>query len=313
MMLSNEVAGRCSMTMMRLGLATDERVASAPSTGGFPHLLRAIGVRQVRIATGLVMFSYLFSHFFNHALGNISYPAMECWLQYHIWWWRTPAINLTLYASASIHFVLGLWALYQRRHFRYTAAEITQLVLGLSIPILLIAHFAGVRLTAPLFGRPPPNYATPLFGYWNNRPYMIWVQFTLLTVAWTHACIGLHFWLRLKPFFRWAWPILFAVAVLLPPLAMLGVRHAAQEVTRLAADPQWRAANFRPLLPPQRDIVDNIALYFPFAYLGLLGLVFAARGVRSLSERRRGVITVSYPDRQVRVPKGLSVLETSLR
>ena len=42
-------------------------------------------------------------------------------------------------------------------------------------------------------------------------------------------------------------------------------------------------------------------------------LVFAARGVRSLRERRRGMITVSYPHRQVRVPKGLSVLEASLR
>ena len=43
------------------------------------------------------------------------------------------------------------------------------------------------------------------------------------------------------------------------------------------------------------------------------GLVFAARGVRSLSERRRGMVTVSYPDKQVRIPKGLSVLEASLR
>ena len=42
-------------------------------------------------------------------------------------------------------------------------------------------------------------------------------------------------------------------------------------------------------------------------------LVFAARGVRSLRERRRGTFTVSYPHRQVRVPKGMSVLEASLR
>src|SRR4029078_1023328 len=38
-----------------------------------------------------------------------------------------------------------------------------------------------------------------------------------------------------------------------------------------------------------------------------------ARGVSSLHERRRGVFAVSYPGRQVRVPKGLSVLEASLR
>jgi adenylate cyclase len=42
-------------------------------------------------------------------------------------------------------------------------------------------------------------------------------------------------------------------------------------------------------------------------------LVFAARGVRAVIERQRGSITVSYPNRKVRVPKGLSILETSLR
>jgi adenylate cyclase len=53
--------------------------------------------------------------------------------------------------------------------------------------------------------------------------------------------------------------------------------------------------------------------YFPIGYLGLIGLVFAARAVRALRERRGGMITVTYPDRQVRVPKGMSVLEASLR
>ena len=44
------------------------------------HGCAGIGVRQVRLACGLVMFSYIFSHFFNHALGNISYATMEAWL-----------------------------------------------------------------------------------------------------------------------------------------------------------------------------------------------------------------------------------------
>jgi len=42
-----------------------------------------------------------------------------------------------LLAAATIHFGLGLWALYQRRHFQaYSAIEATQLVFGLSIPLL---------------------------------------------------------------------------------------------------------------------------------------------------------------------------------
>ena len=139
------------------------------------------------------MFSYIFSHFFNHALGNISFAVMESWLRYHIWWWRIPVVNFTLYAAATTHFGLGLWALYQRRHFRFAAAEITQLVLGLSIPLWLASHFGAVRIGGILFNRDPPNYATELFSFWVDRPHMIFVQFALLTVAWMHACIGLYF------------------------------------------------------------------------------------------------------------------------
>jgi adenylate cyclase len=100
----------------------------------------------------------------------------------------------------------------------------------------------------------------------------------------------------------------------MPPLAMAGLHHGAREVVALAKDPQWRADHIKPIPPQQRAMIDNITLfYFPIGYLSALGLVFVARGARSLVERRRGMVTVSYPHRQVRVPKGMSVLEASLR
>jgi adenylate cyclase len=283
-------------------------------SSGIATWLRGIGVRQVRLACGLVMFSYIFSHFFNHALGNISYDTMEAWLRFHVWWWRIPIVNFTLYAAATTHFLLGLWALYQRRHFRYTVIEITQLVFGLSIPLLIASHLGIVRLGGLLFGRDPPSYAGPLLAYWVARPHMIGVQFVLLTVAWTHACIGLYFWLRLKPFFKWAAPFLLAVAVLLPPLAMTGTHRGGHEAAERASQPQWRAEHVHPTPPAQRSVIDEITLfYFPIFYGSTIVLVFLARGVRALLERHRGSITVSYPDRRVRVPRGLSILEASLR
>jgi adenylate cyclase len=283
-------------------------------TSGVARWLRGIGVRQVRLACGLVMFSYIFSHFFNHALGNLSYDAMEAWLGFHTWWWRIPIVNFALYAAAATHFGLGLWALYQRRHFRYTFIEITQLVFGLSIPLLVASHLGIVRLGGLMFGRDPPIYAPPLLAYWVARPYMVGVQFLLLTVAWTHACIGLYYWLRLKPFFKWAAPFLLAIAVLLPPLAMTGTHRGAHEVIERAAQPQWRAEHIKITPPAQRSVIDEITLfYFPILYGAALVLVFVARGVRAVVESRRGSITVSYPNRRVRVPRGLSILETSLR
>jgi adenylate cyclase len=292
----------------------DDHAARDESRPNRPTWISGIGVRQVRIGTGLVLFAYVFSHFFNHALGNISYAAMDAWLDWHMWFWRLPAVNATLYAAAAIHLALGLWALYQRRHFRYTAAEITQLVLGLSIPLLIASHLGGVRVGGWLFGYVPEGYAGALYGYWVTRPHMLAVQFTLLTIAWTHASIGLFFWLRMKRFFRWAWPILFVVAVLLPVLAMLGIVQGAREVLQLAKDPQWLARQVTSMPAPQRATVDEIMLFwFPIAYVIAILLVFAARGVRALLERQRGMFTISYPDRQIRVPKGLSILEASLR
>jgi adenylate cyclase len=278
--------------------------------------LRGIGVRQVRLACGLVMFSYIFSHFFNHALGNVSYGVMEWWrVNVHVWWWRIPVVNATLYTAAIIHFSLGLWAVYQRRHFRYTTIEFIQLMLGLSIPLWLASHFGVVRVAGWLFDRPPPLYANVLLTYWVARPYMEWVQFTLIAIAWTHACIGLYFWVRLKPMFKWAWPIFFAIAVLMPSFAMVGLIHGAREVVANAQDPQWRRQYVRPVIPPpQRKIVDEVTLfYFPIFYGCAFALLFAARGVRSLRERRRGMYKITYPGHEVRVPLGMSVLEASLR
>jgi len=60
--------------------------------------------------------------------------------------------------------------------------------------------------------------------------------------------------------------------------------------------------------------LDRIAEYSLLFYLGLVGCVLLARGVRALNERRGGMISLSYGNgRTVRVPKGLSVLEASLR
>jgi adenylate cyclase len=289
-------------------------ICPVAETSGTVTWLRGIGVRQVRLGCGLVMFAYIFSHFFNHALGNFSYDTMEAWLRFHVWWWRIPIVNFTLYAAVTTHFLLGLWALYRRRHFRYTVIEITQLVFGLGIPLLVASHFGVVRLGGLLFGRDPPMYAAPLLAYWVTRPYMVAVQFVLLTVAWAHGCIGLYFWLRLKPFFKWAAPFLLAVAVLLPPLAMTGTHRGAHEVTERVVQPQWRAEHIKPAPPAQRSVIDGITLfYFPILYGAAIVLVFAARGIRALLENHRGMITVSYPSRKVRVPRGLTILETSLR
>src|ERR1700692_2015445 len=80
--------------------------------------LRGIGVRQVRLACGLVLFAYLVSHFLNHALGNISMDALAAGVYYHVLFWQFLPVAVVFYGSALRHAGLGIWALYHRREFR---------------------------------------------------------------------------------------------------------------------------------------------------------------------------------------------------
>ena len=119
----------------------------------------------------------------------------------------------------------------------------------------------------------------------------------VLIIAWIHGCIGLYFWLRLKTFFRRAAPFLLAAAVLIPVLAMLGIYQGGRTVMKDSADPEWRAANLSPDqigAPAEAQTLDAIIDGFLIGYLGLLGFVLLARGVRALHERRGGMITLSY-------------------
>lgn len=289
---------------------------SEPILTRIGKLLRGVSLRQVRLACGLILFTYLISHFLNHALGNISLEAMAWGIHYHLLFWQFLPVAIIFYAAVLIHGGLGIWALYERRQFRWKAIEPLQLVLGLSVPALICAHVIGVRLGHTLFGL-ERLYPQVLYGYWVVFPLRIWLTLSALIISWVHGSIGLYFWLRMRAFFKPAAPFLLAAAVLVPTLAMLGLYQGGRAVTNESESAEWRAVN----LPPdkvgtaaQSDTLETIAEDFLIGYLGLLGLVLVARGIRTLHERRGGMITLSYGNgRAIRVPKGLSVLEASLR
>jgi len=277
--------------------------------------IRGISVRQIRLACGLVLFAYLVSHFLNHALGNISMDALATGVYYHMAFWQFLPVAIVFYTAALVHAGLGIWALYERRQFRWKAIEPLQLVLGLSIPALIITHVAGVRLGHTLFGH-EKLYPQVFFAYWIVWPYKMWLMFAVLNISWIHSCFGLYFWLRMKAFYQRAAPFLLAAAVLVPTLAMLGLYQGGRSVVD-SDSAEWRADNLSRRqvgTPAEQAVLETIEDYFLIGYLGLIGFVLLGRGVRALNERRGGMITLSYGNgRTVRVPKGLSVLEASLR
>jgi adenylate cyclase len=220
------------------------------------------------------------------------------------------------YAACIAHTGLGLWALYERRQFRWRTLELLQLALGLSIPLLVITHVLGVRLSYTLNGR-ELLYPQVLFSYFVAFPaWRIWSLVAAILASWIHGCIGLHMWLRLKPFYRRTAPLLFALAVLLPAFAMLGVYQGGRTVVDNDSV-EWRAENMSPDrigTRQEKETIDRAVDYSLLLYLGLIALVLLARGARALHERRGGMVNLSYGNgRTVRVPRGLTVLEASLR
>jgi adenylate cyclase len=271
-------------------------------------------LRQTRLATGLVLFLYVTLHFANHALGNISVGAMESGLAIQKLIWQSAPGALILYVSLLTHMSLGFWALYERRRFRWTRLEATQLILGLSIPFLLTNHVIGTRVALSQFGI-EKGYAQELVSLWVVSPLLGALQAVLLLIVWIHGCLGLHFWLRLKPFYPRVRELMLSIAVLLPTLALLGYYQGGERTLEAVKDPAWRAATASPEhvgTPAQNAVlVDERTRILAFLAVALAATL-AARAFRRWREHRVGSIRLTYPDRTIRVARGFSVLEASL-
>ena len=271
-------------------------------------------LRQLRLFTGLTLFTYVTTHLLDHTLGNVSIGAMEDGLIVQKWIWQGVVGTAALYFALATHYLLGLWAFYERRHFGWTRAEVVQLVLGLSIPLLLMNHLFSTRISLAVYGT-EKGYAQELYSFWVAAPHLGVLQVSVLIVAWIHGCIGLYQWLRLKPMFgRWM-PSLFCGAVLLPVLALMGFCQGGRTMLSLAHDPAWRAANLNPWqvgTPPDNHQLLLWRNWSLAAAVALPGLVLLARLVRTWRERRGAAIRITYPNgKSVWVPLGFSVLDAS--
>jgi adenylate cyclase len=271
---------------------------------------------RLRLASGLVLFAYVATHLANHGLGLISLAAMETGRGIFLGIWRWPPMTAALYGSLAVHLALALWALYRRRSWRgIRGAEILQLVFGFTVPPLLAGHVLATRGLHELYGL-NDSYAYVINSIWIVSPYYGFQQTLITFLAWVHGCIGLHYWLRLKPWYRPALPWAFGAALLAPVLALLGFAAGGREVERLMTDPQWAAAfraslnlaDMRPAASWAYGVRDSGQL----AMGVLLALVLLARFAREIVERGLGAIILTYPMKQVRLrPGGASVLEIS--
>jgi adenylate cyclase len=273
----------------------------------------AVLVNRARLASGLVMFSYISGHLVTHALGVVSLDSM-LWAQVVFnAVWHFPPMAVLLLGAAVTHIGLALWSIYRRRQLRMPPWEAAQLLFGLAIPPVLVDHVIGMQIAQANYGI-NADYVYMLYTF-GTVPVRGTLQGMLVVVAWVHGCIGINYWLRLKPWYRDNQPIALAIGVLVPVLALAGYYGGIREVMALARDMDWvkdafvdmnlpGAAGFQTLAAWRGGLWTLLAV--------LLGMALMARVVRDLAERRRGRVKLSYPGgRQVSIAPGMTLLEIS--
>jgi adenylate cyclase len=268
---------------------------------------------RLRLSSGLVMLAFVICHLTAHWFLLVSVEDAETALTFLMYAWRTWLGTSILIAAFVVHYSNALWSIYIRRSLRLSRWELTQVALGLCIPFLLMFHVIGTRIAESTLDV-TVYYNTVFIAQWLHRPWLGAIQMIALITVWTHACIGIHYWLRTK---RWypAWrPALFTYGLLLPTLALAGYVSGGNQVVREAnADPDFvrTAAEDSNITAQAAETVDRMATVGFGLSLALTLLPFAGRGIRELSYRRRKPPVLAHPNgRRMAILPGATVLET---
>ena len=274
-------------------------------------LLRGSLAQRLRIASGLVLFTFATTHFLNHALGLVDLNAMhevEAWRKVVT---RSVPGTIVLLAALVTHVMLGLIKLAQRTTLRLQAWELIQIGLGLALPFLLFPHIVNTRIAHVVYGV-EDNYLYELARLWPSSAVL---QSTLLALVWLHGCMGIHFWLRLHAPYRAAQPVLLSIAIALPICALLGFMVSGQQVASSIENARTFAEVKKLTHWPNAAASEGLELYrwiVRFGFAGVLVLVALCMGARwiLLSLRPKNAITYTGGP-TVRAPRGPTLLEIS--
>ena len=274
-------------------------------------LARGDLLQRLRLASGLVLFTFAATHFLNHALGLVSLEAMQemqAWRKVITRSWLGSGVLL---AAVLVHIPLALYKISRRCTWRLPFWEAAQILSGLSIPLLLITHVVYNRGAASLAGT-DDTYAFELGNIW---PGLALQHAALLLIVWVHGSIGLHYWLSLAPWYARVRPVLFAAAVALPVAALAGFTVAGRQVTaRLDQPGAWERLQGASRAPDAAAVARLETLHdrLRATFLTLLGLALLVPIVRTVRRAAGAKVEVTYRGGPVvRVPQGPTLLEIS--
>lgn len=274
-------------------------------------LARGDITQRLRLASGLVLFTFVATHLANHALGLVGLDAMQAMQDGRKAVTRTWIGSGVLLAAFVVHIALALAKIAFRHTWRMPPWEALQIATGVTVPFLLMPHVAFNRGAAMLAGT-DDSYVFELAHIW---PDFAWEMVALVVIAWTHGCIGIHHWLSLKSGYARLQPFLLAVAVALPVTAIAGYTVSGREVGAQMALPGAYTKLVADTRGPDDAAVQTLLQAKDggrLAFLALLLTAIAVPVVRSMRELARPRIAIRYQaGPTVHVPPGATLLEIS--
>lgn len=274
-------------------------------------------INNLRLISGLVLFTFVLGHFSNHALGIISLKVMNAAIDYTIQPWRTQIGTILITSALGVHIVLACWSIYNRKTLRMRSWEAVQLVLGFLIPVFMAAHVLSTRGGYEAYGL-EEGYAFHLHTHWAASPMRGIVNAAGLLLVWIHGCMGWHYWLRLKPWYPRIRTLAFSLVLLVPTLALAGFISAGMRVKILAGDPLWVDRLFKNDAV-KWDVVNEFIGYnervVQGAVLSLILIVLMVHFLRSFIYSRPGSEQLNYRNfeidklNQVNIKPKITVLE----
>ena len=272
-------------------------------------------LRNLRLASGLVLMSFVICHLANLALGLHSLGAMGEARPWLLDPWRSGVGGALLIWSAALHASLGLYALSARRSWSMSRTDVVQLVLGLLTPPMLITHVIATHLAAQFDREFNFVYGQMLAVYWSFAPRYAFQQLFVVMIVWVHGALGLYSWMVLLPVWRRIGGIVLPVLFVIPVLALLGFAESGRAVLeRLETDPEWKNLIIDHLQPIAAMVkeVDAAKDWALMVYAGLVAFALAVMLWRTLRARAQPV-RVDYDGGESAMGRrGLSVLEISV-
>ena len=275
------------------------------------ELWRGSAATKARIASGLVLFTYALLHFLNIGLGLVD-PIWMNWMQeWRLSITRSGPGTILIYGAFTVHIVLALARLTSRRSFRMPFGEMAQIAMGLAIPALLITHIVHTRAAHEIFG---VNDKMAYIMVLLHGTFDGWKQAALLLIVWVHGCLGLHFWLRGKAWWRRFLPALTGAAVIVPAFALAGFLVEGRRVKGAFQEDGPRQSMMQLFNFPEWETFQALFGYTNWA-LGLFGAILTSVLLyllaRNFLARKRSVRIRYVGGPEVAAPKGLTLLEMS--